>query len=59
MSDTGQIQMQIEQVKDRLSDIKGRADDIEKQMKVFNDTVNEIRKDLATLKSKLIWDGND
>lgn len=53
MTDTGQIQMQIEQVKDRLSDIKGRADNIEKQMKVFNDTVNEIRSDLAILKSKL------
>ena len=53
MSDTRQIQMQIEQVKDRLSDINGRANDIEKQMKVFNDTVNEIRSDLAILKSKL------
>lgn len=53
MTDTRQIQMQIEQVKDKISDIKGRADAVEKQMKQFNDTVNEIRSDLAILKSKL------
>lgn len=54
MTTNTQLEMRIHDVKDTLSDIKHRADALEKQMKVFADTVTELRKDLATLKSKLI-----
>lgn len=59
MTTNTQLEMRIHDVKDTLSDIKHRADALEKQMKVFADTVTELRKDLATLKSKLIQDGKD
>ena len=53
MTTNTQLEMRIHDVKDNLSDIKHRADELEQQMKVFTDTVNDIRNDLAILKEKL------
>ena len=53
MTTNTQLEMRIHDVKDTLSDIKHRADELEQQMKVFANTVNDIRNDLAILKEKL------
>lgn len=53
MSDTKQMEMRIHEVKDKLSTIKTKADSLEEQMREFYNITNDIRIQLAELRSKL------
>ena len=51
--DTGQIQMQIETVKDELGRLEFRTKELDKEMKEFYRLTDEIRVQLAELRGKL------
>lgn len=53
MTDTKQIEMKIHEVKDKLSTIKTKADSLEEQMREFYAITDDIKIQLAELRSKL------
>lgn len=53
MTDTKQIEMRIHQVKNDLSTIKTKAETLEEQMREFFSITNDIKIQLAELRSKL------
>lgn len=53
MKDNGQIQMEIEKVKDELGRVEFRTTELNKQMEEFRTLVDEIRVQLAILRGKL------
>ena len=53
MTDTKQIEMRIHQVKSDLSTIKTKAETLEEQMREFFSITNDIKIQLAELRSKL------
>ena len=53
MTDTKQIEMRIHQVKDDLSAIKAKAESLEEQMREFFSITDDIKIQLAELRSKL------
>ena len=53
MTDTKQIEMRIHQVKNDLSTIKTKAETLEEQMREFFSITDDIKIQLAELRSKL------
>ena len=53
MTDTKQIEMRIHQVKNDLSTIKSKAETLEEQMREFFSITDDIKIQLAELRSKL------
>ena len=53
MTDKKQLEMRIHEVKDKLSAIKTRADTLEDQMREFFKITDDIKIQLAELRSKL------
>lgn len=53
MTDTKQIEMRIHQVKNDLSAIKTKAETLEEQMREFFSIADDIKIQLAELRSKL------
>jgi CII-binding regulator of phage lambda lysogenization HflD len=49
-----ELQMKIEKIKDELSEVKYKADVLEKQVQYFNMLTDEIRTDLAKLRELLV-----
>lgn len=53
MTDSKQIEMRIHDVKNKLSDISYRADRLDEQMREFFKITDDIKIQLAELRSKL------
>lgn len=53
MSDTKQMEMRVHEVKDKLSAIKTKTDSLEDQMREFFAITDDIKIQLAELRSKL------